>query len=45
LLIDDRKDIGLIETGGTLNFRGSDTVILIRTPSTTAYPAKWMRQP
>ncbi len=36
---------GPIETGGTLDFRGSDTVILSRTPSTTAYPAKWMRQP
>ena len=36
---------GPIETGGTLNFRESDTVILSRTPSTPANPAKWMRQP
>jgi len=38
-------DIGLIETGGTLSFRGNDKVVMKRIPSTPAYPAKWMQQP
>ena len=39
-------DTGPVETGGALTFRSSGkTVLLSRTPSTTAGPARWMRHP